>query len=253
MSLNQIKSAIKRVPALHQAARCTKRHIGRILGFETIEQPFFTLSPDVLIAMVRALTIQQQGSSSGRNLFDGHGYYEFGLFRGFSFWFAEQLTRAYAGASLQLYGFDSFEGLPQPQQKLESAMYSKGDLSVSYEAVTNSLRKWKIDESRIKLFKGFFSDELFRQLRAHEDFLPISICLIDVDLYVSCVPVLEFVKDYLVEGSILLFDDYNHFGKDHECGERRALSEFEARHPTFRKEHLFDYGWEGVAFRVSSV
>lgn len=252
-SLNYIKSAIKRVPALHNAARRTKQTVGRILGFETIEEPFFTLSPDVLVALVKALTIQQQGSSNGRSLFDGHGYYEFGLFRGFSFWFAEQLTRAFAGASLQLYGFDSFEGLPQPQQKLESAMYSKGDLSVSYEAVTNSLRKWKIDESRIKLFKGFYSDELFRQLRAHEDFLPISICLIDVDLYVSCVPVLEFIKDYWVEGSILLFDDYNHFGKDQESGERRALGEFEARHPTFRKEHLFDYGWEGVAFRVSSV
>jgi hypothetical protein len=132
-------------------------------------------------------------------------------------------------------------------------MHSKGGFSCSYEEVTRNLRTWKTDESRIKLFKGFFSDELFRQLRAHEDFLPISIWLIDVDLHVSCVPVLEFIKDYWVEGSILLFDDYNHFGKDHESGERRALSEFEARHPTFRKEHLFDYGWEGVAFRVSSV
>jgi len=233
--------------------RRTKQHIGRTLGFETIEEPFFTLSPDVLVALVRVLTIQQQASSNGRNLFDGYGYYEFGLFRGFSFWFAEQLTRAYAGGSLRLYGFDSFEGVPQPQQKIEAATFAKGDLAISYEAVTANLRKWRTDESRIKLFKGFFSDELFRHLRAHEDFLPLSICLIDVDLYVSCVPVLEFINDYLVQGSILLFDDYNHFGKDPDCGERRALSEFEARHPTFRKEHLFDYGWEGVAFRVSSL
>ena len=98
-----------------------------------------------------------------------------------------------------------------------------------------------------------FGRTISSTVRAQEDFLPISICLIDVDLYVSCVPVLEFIKDYWVEGSILLFDDYNHFGKDQESGERRALVEFEACHPTFRKEHLFDYGWEGVAFRVSSV
>jgi hypothetical protein len=61
---------------------------------------------------------------------------------------------------------------------------------------------------------------------------------------------LDFIKDYLVEGSILLFDDYNQFREDDESGERRALIEFEKRNPTFRKEHLFDFGWEGAAFRV---
>ena len=90
-------------------------------------------------------------------------------------------------------------------------------------------------------------------MRQTEQFPPISICLIDVDLYDSCVPVLEFIKDYLVEGSILLFDDYNQMGEDDDSGERRALIEFEERHPEFKKEHLFDYGWEGVAFRVASL
>jgi hypothetical protein len=251
--VNRIKEAIKRAPVLHRASRRAKSAVGRALGFEAIEEPFFTLSPDVLIAIARVLTIQQQEIIGGRNLIDGHGYYEFGLFRGFSFWFAEQYSRAIAGANLQLYGFDSFEGLPQPEQAFEAATYSKGDLAISYETVTKNLRKWKTDESRIKLFKGFFSVELFSQLRAREKFLPVSICLIDVDLYVSCAPVLEFIKDYLVQGSILLFDDYLHFGEDQASGERRALIDFEACHPSFRTERLFDYGWEGVAFRVLSV
>jgi hypothetical protein len=66
---------------------------------------------------------------------------------------------------------------------------------------------------------------------------------------------LEFIKEYLVEGSILLFDDYNQLreAQDDNSGERRALIEFEKRNPGFKKEHLFNYGWEGVAFRVVSL
>jgi len=192
-------------------------------------------------------------ASQGRDLLKGHGYYEFGMFRGFSFWFAEQLSREYAGSDFRLMGFDSFEGLPQPQLASEAAVFKKGDFRGTYEAVTKNLAKWKTDASRISLYRGFYSRELFEKLRKEASFPPVSICLVDVDLYESCIPVLDFIKDYLVPGSILLFDDYNQLGEDNTAGERRALIEFERRNPGFRKEHLFDYGWEGVAFRVLSI
>ena len=240
-----IESTVKSVPALRKLVR-------RMKGEEPLGG-FYSLSPDALVALVRVFNIQQSQLSSGRNLFEGHGYYEFGLFRGFSFWFVEQISREYAGPSFRLFGFDSFEGLPQPQLDSEAAVFAKGDFRGSYEAVTANLGKWKTDFSRIKLYKGFYSRGLFERLLQHEEFPPISICLIDVDLYESCVPVLDFIKDYLVAGSILLFDDYNQLGADNNSGERRALIEFEQRNPGFRKEHLFDYGWEGVAFRVLSV
>jgi hypothetical protein len=105
----------------------------------------------------------------------------------------------------------------------------------------------------MRLYKGFYSKHLFDQLREKEQFPPVSICLIDADLYESCIPVLEFIKEYLVEGSILLFDDYNQIGENDNAGERRALIEFEKRNPGFKKDYLFNYGWEGVAFRVVSL
>jgi hypothetical protein len=55
------------------------------------------------------------------------------------------------------------------------------------------------------------------------------------DLYESCVDVLEFTKELLVAGSILLFDDYNQIGPDNNSGERRALIEFEKQNPNFVK------------------
>jgi O-methyltransferase len=245
-----LKSAINSIPPLRKLARNAKSILRRPLKDDDI---FQTLSPDALVAIVKAFNLQKQIADSGRNVLDGHAYYEFGMFKGFSFWFAEQIAREYTDLNFRFLGFDSFEGLPQPQLEVEAQVFRKGDFRGTYEAVTENLRRWKADFSRIQLYKGFYSDRFFEQLREKEQFPPVSICLIDVDLYDSCVPVLEFIKEYLVEGSILLFDDYNQLGEDDNSGERKALIEFESRNTGFRKEHLFNYGWEGAAFRVVAL
>lgn len=241
----------KTVPFLRRSVRRTKRAVGRLQGKEPMDG-FYTLSPDVLVALVRALRLQDDARQQGRDLFTGHGYYEFGMFRGFSFWFAEQVSRQFGDGALKLFGFDSFQGLPRPTLRSEASVFSRGDYCGTFEAVTGHLRTWKTDESRIQLFKGFYSDALFRELEQKHEFPPISICLIDCDLYDSCVPVLDFIQKRIVPGTILLFDDYNQLGEDDSAGERRALIEFEARNPSFQKEFLFNYGWEGTAFRVLS-
>jgi hypothetical protein len=69
------------------------------------------------------------------------------------------------------------------------------------------------------------------------------------------VPVLNFIKPFLVKGSILLFDDWNQLGdaSNDASGERRAVKEFLENHQSFRIDHLFDYGWEGTAYRVVAL
>ena len=260
-SYDRLKQAVKSVPLLKRIAI---RAIGkgrtlanRIPGVRSIvgDGPFFSLSPDLTIALLRAFTIQQE-----RNPLDGHGYFEFGMFRGYSMWFADRLAREYGAKDFTFYGFDSFAGLPLPQLDEERSIFFKGQFGASYDVVVRNLQKWEADLSKMKLFKGWYSDELFAGIKAKNRFPKASICVIDVDLYDSCVPVLEFVKDYLVPGSILIFDDWDQRRKqlgpgasDDTTGERRAIKEFEARHPNFRKEHIFDYGWEGAAFRVVAI
>jgi hypothetical protein len=172
---------------------------------------FTTLSPDVLPTLVRCFDLlQAKGGGSGRSpLLDRAGYYEFGLYQGFSFWFAEQLSRQYAGAGFGHYGFDSFAGLPRPQLKMEAAMFAEGDFAGSYDLVTGNLERWGADPARYKLYEGFYSDQLFARFAAAETFRPVAMALIDVDLYESTVPVLTFLRPLLAVGSILLFDDYN--------------------------------------------
>ena len=215
---------------------------------------FYSLSPMGLIAIVKAFNLQRSIVRGGeRNLLEGYGYYEFGLFKGFSLWFAEQVSRDYRGRDFCFYGFDSFEGLPKSQVDIDPVFWAEGNYAASLEFVTAKLKEHGTDLQRVKLYKGWFSKTLFDSLRQDERFLPVSICVIDSDLFESCVEVLNFIKDLLVPGSILLFDDYNAFNKDDSHGEIRALLEFEQKNSSFRKEHLFDFGWHGVAFRVTAV
>jgi len=208
----------------------------------------------LLVAIAKAFDLQRSGLSQwGRDLLKGHAYYEFGLFKGFSFWFAEQISREYTGSDFLFYGFDSFEGLPESEVDADRRKWPKGSFVGSLDFVTAKLEQHGTQFSRVKLYKSFFSSSFFADLRQRESFLPVAICVIDSDLYESCVEVLAFIKDYLVPGSILLFDDYNAFHKDDNYGERRALREFEQKHPVFQKEYLFDFGWHGVAFRVLAV
>jgi len=207
---------------------------------------FYTLSPSLLVAIVKAFNYQR-GKEIGYQ-----GYYEFGLFKGFSFWFAEQIGRAYYGETLYYYGFDSFEGLPESAVD-DHINWMPGNYTASIEFVIDQLEKNGMDFKRAKLFKGLFSASYFDQLKQDEAFLPVSICVIDSDIYESCVEVLSFIKDYLRVGSILVFDDYNAFDKADDHGERRALLEFEQDNPDFVKRHLFDFGRYGVVFKVVCI
>jgi len=206
---------------------------------------FYTLSPALLIAIQKAFRMQSRSLLTG-----DFGYYEFGLFKGFSFWYAEQLSREYTESGFHHYGFDSFEGMPAPIVDKGLPQWSRGTYSASLESVEVFLKQNKADFSRIQLFKGFYSPKYFKQLEAKKHFRQASICVIDSDLYESCVAVLDFIGKYFVPGTIILFDDWNTQFEDDNHGERRALFEYEQGHPLFHKEKLFDFGSHGIAFKV---
>jgi hypothetical protein len=127
--------------------------------------------------------------------------------------------------------------------------FAKGDFKGSYETVTSNLNKWKADFSKMRLHNGFFSRTLVEQLRHTEEFPPVSICVIDVDLYQSCVPC-------SISYSTILWLDRSSFSMTSTCRARTTakarggrLIEFRGSEPGIPKKHLFDYGWEGAAFR----
>lgn len=189
---------------------------------------------------------QQQGS------LDGGDYYEFGLFKGYSFWSAQQKANACGAQSMHFFGFDSFEGLPEVTgpDKTERDHFYKGQYHCSYDTVRGSLDATGVDWSRTTLIRGYFNESLEDELHREHGMRPISIALIDCDLYSSTVDVLRFIDPLIQDQSILIFDDWNCFDGDNEKGQRRAFAEIIERRVDLRAEPLFEYGIWGKVFRI---
>lgn len=132
---------------------------------------------------------------------------EFGVWTGLSI----GRIRKRLGPEYKVYGFDSFEGLPEDWVDGTGKRVGKG---------------WKgrfttegqvPDIDGIKWMKGWFSDTIPEYLKEAED---IALLHVDCDLYSSTVDVLWGLNDYIKKDTVIVFDEwfYNHNSKydDHE-------------------------------------
>ncbi len=115
------------------------------------------------------------------------------------------------GDKRTLYGFDSFEGLEEEWFGHFSAA-TDFDLGGALPNV----------EKNVKLFKGWIDKTLPIFLKDHKEAL--ALIHIDTDTYTPAKFVLESLKDRLVPGSIILFDDFYGY-PNWQNGEYLAFSE----------------------------
>jgi O-methyltransferase len=212
--------------------------------YYTLDRSFMTLSPGAPDAIRKAL-IKSRDELVGH---DGD-YYEFGLFRGYTFWYAQQVCRELGMTATHFYGFDSFRGLPDVEG-IDQANYQffKGQFACSRDAVARNLSKHGVDWSRTTLIEGFFSDTLTRESKRRLPFRKISVAFIDCDLYSSTCEVLDWSRDLLSNGSILLFDDWYAFGSDEKLGQPRAFGEFLEQNPELSAEPFVEFADNGKGF-----
>jgi len=177
---------------------------------------FYTLHPNLLIGLYRAMDVfwtlrARDARRSGEEI----GFYEFGLFQGFSFWYANNLAYE-MGMSMEFHGFDSFQGLPPSEVDIHRN-WAPGNYACSLEQVQDSLTKWGMP-LKFHLHRGWYSKQLFSTV-AKRHALPVAgIALIDCDLYESAREVLSFLETLMAKNTILMFDDYNAFGGDSNHG-----------------------------------
>ena len=145
---------------------------------------------------------------------------ECGVFHGRSLHLISARTRQ------PVYGFDSFEGLPEAWGHLPQGSY------------TTEGRQPEADE-HVVLHKGWFSDTLPRFVQKHMG-SKIAMLHIDCDLYSSTICALTTLEPLLGESTVVVFDDLLGFPdyKDHEY---RALREFT------------DRGWDSVPLTATLV
>lgn len=139
---------------------------------------------------------------------------EFGVYKGVSLkQLRKNLTQEYS-----LYGFDSFEGLPEhwTGTKTYPKQFSTGGVIPKI--------------SGVKFYKGWFVDTLPEYLTIAE---PIALLHVDCDLYSSTVTVLEALKDFIVAGTVIVFDEWYYNHRDIEANrqhEQKAFYEWVERY-----------------------
>jgi O-methyltransferase len=206
---------------------------------------FTTSSPGLAPALDRCFA-----EAAALGTLDSGDYLEFGMFKGYAFWHAQQAARRHGAAGMRFFGFDSFAGLPEVEgvDRTDHDEFYKGQYCCPKEAVVANLNARGVDWSRTFLIEGYFRDSLTPDLRRRRRIERAAIVLVDCDLYSSTREVLDFVAPIMFDKTILIMDDWNCFGADDRRGQRRAMREFLRRSPQFDARPLLSYGAYGQAF-----
>jgi O-methyltransferase len=132
---------------------------------------------------------------------------ETGIWRGGAVIFAASYLNIYELSDRKVFGCDSFEGLPIPDEKYpvdKDDVHSLIDtLRVSFNEVAHNFAKYNVDMTRVKLVKGWFKDTL-----PELDCESISILRLDGDMYSSTIEALDALYKKVTSGGYVIIDDY---------------------------------------------
>ena len=154
---------------------------------------------------------------------------EFGVYRG------ETLNYIASYAPAVIYGFDSFEGLPEFWRD----GFDKGAFGINEMPEASQ---------KARLVKGWFDDTLPEFIANHSG-EEISFIHVDCDLYSSTKTIFNLCEDKIKPGTIIVFDEYFNY-PGWQNGEYKAFQEFMVN-SDFRYEYI-GYVWthEQVAVRI---
>lgn len=207
---------------------------------------FRTLSSGAPEAILKAFFIVQKEAQGQVG-----DYYEFGLFRGYTFLQAFNHCKKLGIDNTHFYGFDSFEGLPSAVGIDEAdGRFFKGQFACSRKNVVKNLEENGMDVSRMTLVEGYYEDSLTEALREQYEFKPASVVLFDCDYYSSTRTALLWIQQYLRVGTVLLFDDWFSYSKEdnNELGQQKALDQFLQESSQFCVKVLWEFEPHGKAF-----
>ena len=126
-----------------------------------------------------------------------------------------------SGGGRHLYGFDSFEGFPEPsfedrddspesRKRNVQKGQNKTPLNIAWQLLLNNLtdmrgnRDEQFTNKHITLIKGYFNQTLINYPGKQ-----IALLHIDCDLYEGYLTVLETLYHRVVKGGLILFDEYD--------------------------------------------
>ncbi|MHC4177692.1 MAG: TylF/MycF/NovP-related O-methyltransferase [Planctomycetota bacterium] len=178
-------------------------------------------------------------------------YLEFGVSIGTSLACMFRVLKELGYTGSRLFGFDSFEGLPETALTDDGPWKPKQyacDIEISRQFLTEK----GIDWNRVFLIKGWFSDTLNPAVVESYGIRKASIIMVDCDLYSSALQALRFGAPLILDEAIIFFDDWNSDGlAEKNLGEKRAFTEFLTEHPCFEVADFGSYSEDAAVFHVT--
>jgi O-methyltransferase len=182
-------------------------------------------------------------------------YLEFGVFQGGTFSnFYREFKRH--DLPIMMFAFDGFQGLPEKGAVDTSSGYHEfpqGAFACSEEDFIKALASRGVPREAYTIVPGMFHESLTSDLYNTLSIPKAALINIDVDLYESTVPVLDFVLPLLQDGTLILFDEYFAWRGNPCLGERRAFREFLERNPNIEATEYAKFGVMGLAFIIHNA
>ena len=185
------------------------------------------------------------------------GYYlEFGVFNGSSMLEAYGILR---GLVTHLYGFDSFDGLPELSSDdaaatpLTPSFVAGNFRSLGVDAVRNLVLAGatRLAPEQLVLTPGFYEQTLPQfDCGKFADKGPCLVAHVDCDLYSSSRDVFRFLDGIVTTGTWLLLDDYWTYRGSPRHGQRRAFEEWMAESTRVGASEYASYNGFSKAFVV---
>jgi O-methyltransferase len=200
--------------------------------------------PHVALTMIGRTRLRSLRECCETVLRDGvpGDFVETGIWRGGACIMMAAVLAAYERADRRVWGFDSFEGLPPPDEERYpqdhgDQLYRFPQLAVSREEVTENFRRLGLWSDQVQLVKGWFADTVPTAAIGQ-----IAVLRLDGDLYESTIQVLDGFYPKLSPGGFCIIDDY---GAMASC--RLAVDDF--RRDREITEPIVDIDGKGILWR----
>lgn len=143
---------------------------------------------------------------------------------------------------MRFIAFDSFQGLPAPTGLDSSSRdFVEQKYACSEDEFKKNISSHGVPLNRVITIPGWFKETLSSDIRRY-GIKRAAIVHIDCDLYESAKAVLNVIEPIVVDGTIIIFDDWYNFRGNPGFGEQRACREWLELHQGIR---LTQYQKEG--------
>ncbi|MBI4655560.1 MAG: class I SAM-dependent methyltransferase [Elusimicrobia bacterium] len=194
---------------------------------------------DTMIGIPRLNNIQECVEAIIKENVEGD-LIETGVWRGGACVFMRAILAAYGVEGRRVFVADSFQGLPEPDEKYPADSASKYHtfprLAISLDEVRNNFQKYDLLDDKVIFLPGWFKDTL-----TTPSIGKLAVMRLDGDIYSSTIEALNSLYPKLSPGGFCIIDDYALSG----C--RKAVDDYRAEHNI--ADHIHKIDWTGCFWR----